>query len=115
MELFDRLCHTEFAKETLTPSDGNGFLDSVDAKLEAGHNSTNAELEDEFKDKSTADLQSDLKRTKTHLRNGSLPNPEKVRERAARMRSELERREMQSKAWLAKVGAHLKGSPSPKG
>ena len=111
MMVFDGLCNTEFTKEAAARSDGSSLFQTFDAKLKAGHNSTHVQLEDEFRDKSTAELQKALKSHETLLRSGTLFNPEKIRGGAAKLMSELERR-MQSKAWLAKVGTHLKGYPS---
>ena len=106
MTAFDRLCYAEFAKEAPSPSDGNSLFESFEAKLKAGHSSTHDQLKDEFQGKSLAELQSALKGHEKLLRGGTLSNPAKVREQAAKLTSEIERR-MNSKAWLATVGTHL--------
>ena len=111
MQGFDKLCDAEFAKEAATPSNGRTLLESLEAKLKAGHSSTNVQLEVEYQDRSTAELQDALQKHETLLRNGTLSNPAIVREGAAKLRSEIDRR-MNSKAWLATVGIHLKGCPS---
>ena len=112
MKAFDKLCSdAEFAKEAPTPSDGKSLLESLEAKLKAGHSSTHDQLKDEFKDKSLAELQSALERNEKLLRGGTLSNSGRVREQVAKLTSEIERR-MNSKAWLATVGTHLKGCPS---
>ena len=113
MTAFDRLCYAEFAKEAPSPSDGNSLFESFEAKLKAGHSSTHDQLKNEFQDKSLAELQSALKGHEKLLRDGTLPNPAKVRVQAAKLTSEIERR-MNSKAWLATVGTHLsRAVPQP--